>query len=147
MKDNITGERLSKIITKYLTDYFMQYTMMSFLTSKEEQFVKNHPDEWYVIKGTKRKLGKDYAEYIGIRLIYKKYISDTHSGFPSDQLLLEHRLDQRKIGSFIDKLVKACNIEKKIEYKEGNKRLTYELFMKKEDVDINFALKRIEGTL
>ena len=147
MKDKITEERLNRIISKYLADYFMQYTMMAFLTSKEERFVKKHPDEWYVIKGTKRKVGKDYAKYIGIKLIYKKYVPDTQSGFLSDQLLFEHRLDQRKIGSFVDKLVKVCNIEKKVEYKEGTKRLIYELFMKKEDVDINFALKRIEGTL
>lgn len=147
MKDNITEKRLNAIITRYLTDYFMQYTMMAFLTSKEEKFVKKHPDDWYVIRGTKRKVGKDYAKYIGIRLIYKKYVPDTQCGFPSDQLLFEHRLDQRKIGSFVDKLVKVCNIEKKVEYKEGAKRLVYELFMKKEDVDINFALKRIEGSL
>ena len=147
MKDNTVKKRLNTIITKYLADYFMQYTMMAFLTSKEEKFVKKHPDDWYVIRGTKRKVGKDYAKYIGIRLIYKKYVPDTQGGFPSDQLLLEHRLDQQKIGSFVDKLVKVCNIEKKVEYKEGTKRLIYELFMKKEDVDINFALKRIEGTL
>ena len=65
MKDNITRERLNRIISKYLTDYFMQYTMMAFLTSKEEQFVKKHPDEWYVIKGTKRKVGKDYDKSNG----------------------------------------------------------------------------------
>lgn len=147
MKDNITEKRLNTIITKYLADYFIQYTMIAFLTSKEEKFVKKHPDDWYVIRGTRRKVGKDYAKYIGIRLIYKKYILDTHGGFPSDQLLLEHRLDQQKIGSFVDKLVKVCNIEKKVEYKEGTKRLIYELFIKKEDVDINFALKRIEGAL
>lgn len=147
MKDNVTRERLNKIITKYLTEYFIQHTMMAFLTSKEENLVKKHPDEWYVIKGTKRKLGKDYAKYIGIRLIYKKYISNIQFGFSSDQLLLEHKLDQRKIGNFVNKLIKACNIEKKIKYKEGTKRLTYELFIRKEDVDINFALKKIEGAL
>ena len=147
MKDNITEKRLNAIITKYLADYFMQYTMMSFLTSKEEKFVKKHPDDWYVIRGTKRKLGKDYAKYIGIKLIYKKYVPNIFSGFYFNQSLLEHRLNQKKIGGFINTLSKTCNIEKKIEYKEGNKRLIYELFMKKDNVDINFVLKRMEGAL
>ena len=147
MKDNITEKRLDEIITSCLTDYFMQYTTTPFLTNKEEKFVKKYPDDWYVIRGTKRKLGQDYAKYVGIKLIYKKYVPDTFSGFPFDQLLLEHRLNQKKIRGFINTLSKACNIEKKIEYKEGDKRLTYELFMKKDNVDINFALKKIEGAL
>lgn len=146
MKHNDIGQKLDRIITQYLTDYYMQ-SMLSFWANKEKNFAKNRPDEWYAIKGTKRKLGKDYAKYIGVRLIYKRYTSNTLSGFYFDQSLIEQVLDPRMIGSFINKLAKECNIEKKVKYKKGNKYLIYELFMKKEDVAINFALKRIEGVL
>ncbi|MBO4622402.1 MAG: hypothetical protein J5691_00810 [Bacilli bacterium] len=140
----LMAKSVEKMMLKTSFASFPKFPAMP--TIPDEVFL--HPDGWYVINANKKKLGANYRDYIGVKFIYPKYTLDTYSGFPSDQILSEHKWNQKGINGFINELTKGyCNIEKKLHYKQGDKRLIYEFFMKKEDVAKVFALFKIQGTV
>ena len=138
--DKIISKSFSIIITGVLVEEFLRNTVSKFFMDPER--MEGNPESWYMIKGTRKKLGKDYNKYIGVKFIYPKNII-----CPQDGYVIPRSLNQSIIEPCINRIYKRCKFEKKIKYIDRNKRLIYELFIKKDQADAMFALFKIQKSL
>lgn len=145
MKDACLADRLKDIVIGIETNNFLTMT-----ATGEWKDVPKVPQTWFIIKPTKKKLGKDYKDYLGIRFIYNHYVEDTVGGYMYHEQVL-NKEDWSFSKPFMDKyvniIVNKCRIKKKLVYTEGDKRIIYEVFVKKDEILPLFGLFRIEGLI